>query len=243
MQRVLTEARPSILVVDDELSVREALTAALAARYAVHTAACGAEARAILQAQPIAVIILDALLGDEHGLDLVSGFRKLSAAPIVILTGHSTEELAVRALRAEVAEYLKKPAGLPALHATLERLIPVGPLPIELCARARRYLDEHPPRTFRTADLAAHLKVSETHLRRVFRDGCGRTPRQYLAEARLRRAATLLRTTDHSVKRVALEVGYDDVQLFRRAFLRLTGMSPRAWRLGRLPHRGPRRRR
>ena len=60
-----------VLIVDDEPSVREALELALRDRYVVHGAATGAEAFPILQACPIVGIILDAVLGDEHGLDLV----------------------------------------------------------------------------------------------------------------------------------------------------------------------------
>jgi DNA-binding NtrC family response regulator len=63
--------RPHLLVVDDEACIREALIAALGATYVVHAAASGAEACALLEAHPIAGIILDVLLGDEHGLDLI----------------------------------------------------------------------------------------------------------------------------------------------------------------------------
>jgi len=110
---------PHILIVDDDPAVVEALTAALKGTYIVHGAATGEEACAILRAHLIAAIILDALLGEEHGLDLVERFRKLSTAPILILTGHSTEDLAIRAVRAKVDDYLRKPLDLRALHAAL----------------------------------------------------------------------------------------------------------------------------
>ena len=71
-----------ILVVDDDASVREALRAALADRYCVHAAASGADACAILRAHPVAAIILDAVLREEHGLDMVPKFREMSRAPI-----------------------------------------------------------------------------------------------------------------------------------------------------------------
>jgi len=221
---------PHVLVVDDDAPLLEALTSALAERYAVHTAGSGAEACAVLRAHPVAIIILDAVLRDEHGLDFVESFRSLSPAPIVIITGHGSEDLAIRALRAGVAEYLKKPISLADLHAVLERLIPLNHRPSELIDNACRYLDAYPPKEFRAAALARQLGVGEAHLRRLFRNAYGRTPRQYLAELRVRRAALLLRTTEHSVKRIATELGYANPKRFRRTFSRLMRLQPQAWR-------------
>ncbi|RPI08193.1 MAG: response regulator [Zetaproteobacteria bacterium] len=78
---MVTAFRPHILVVDDDTSVRDALSAALADRYAVHAAATGAEGLACLRAYPVAAVILDAILQGEHGLDLVEPFRTIRAAP------------------------------------------------------------------------------------------------------------------------------------------------------------------
>ena len=64
--------RPSVLVVDDEPNICDAVAMALRDRYHVHPALCGAEAIALLQAHRIALIILDALLGPERGLDFVA---------------------------------------------------------------------------------------------------------------------------------------------------------------------------
>lgn len=223
--------RPHVLVVDDDPSVREALTAALADRYAVHAAASGAEACAILGTHAIAVIVLDALLGDhEHGLDLVERFRSVSRAPIVVLTGHSSEALAVRAIRAKVDEYLTKPVSLPDLLAVLQRLVPETPRSADLVPRVRRYLDEHATKRFRGGELAGHFGVTEGHLRRLFRAAYGRTPRQYVVEIRVRRAADLLRRDGRGVKEAALEVGFTDLRLFRRTFAQFLGMAPAKWR-------------
>ncbi len=230
MSRFSLKTRPAILVVDDDPVIGDALTAALEGGYTVHTAGSGAAACSILQSHSIDTIILDAVLGDEHGLDLVDQFRSCSHAPIVILTGYGTEDLAIGALRAHVADYLKKPVGLPALHEVLGRLIPREQGTCDLVARACRYLEAHPPKEFRAADLANQIGVSEAHLRRLFREACGKTPRQYLTEVRMMRAVFLLRTTARSVKRIAVEVGYPDLRTFRRTFARLMHLSPQAWR-------------
>ena len=91
----MPRARLHVLVVDDDPSLREALEAALASEYIVHTAATGDEACALLSAHPVSAIILDAILKKEYGLDLVERFRALSPAPIALLTGHGSEKLAM----------------------------------------------------------------------------------------------------------------------------------------------------
>jgi len=220
------EAVPHILVVDDEPSVREALAAALDGTYVVHSASNGDEACAVLRTHPIAAIILDAILEDEHGLDLVGRFRTLSRAPILILTGHGTEELAVRALRARASDYLNKPVNIRELHATLARLIQSDHSRLDPAAQARHLMTEHPERPHTTASLAKDIGLSDRQLRRRFRHVYGKTPRRYLVEARLQRAEELLRTTDLGIEQIAQAVGYQNVAAFDRIFKRAFGVTP-----------------
>ncbi len=231
---------PNVLVVDDEPAVREALTAAISADYVVHTAATGREACAILHRHPIAAIILDAILQGEHGLDLVARLRTLSRARILLLTGHSSEALAIRAVQAHVDDYLKKPPSLRDLHLALGHAIPASDWPANLAAQARHSLDECPPNPLRSTDLAGRLGVSEPHMRRLFRESYGETPRQHLLALRLRRAVMLLHTTDHSIKQIAVELGFASQRAFRRTFLRFLGITPQACRVRRRDARNDR---
>jgi DNA-binding response OmpR family regulator len=81
MSHTTLHVRPSVLVVDDEPNICEAVTMALRDRYHVHAALCGADAIARLQVHRIALIILDALLGSERGLDFVPRFRAAGPDP------------------------------------------------------------------------------------------------------------------------------------------------------------------
>lgn len=229
-----------ILVVDDDASVREALEAALAPEYIVHAVATSGEACALLARRPVAAIILDAILGDEHGLDGVPRLRKASHAPILVLTGHSNEDLAIRAVWANVDGYLKKPISVQDVRAAIEGVLSPGEDASDLAARVRRALDAYPPRPLGAAELASRFGMTEGHLRRVFRAAYGRTPRKYLAELRVRRAEELLRTAERGIKQVALQVGFTNLAVFRRVFKRVIGRTPqalsaRAGRVGKTP--------
>jgi len=226
----MRDSAPHILIVDDDPAVAEALTAALKGTYVVHGAATGKEACAILRRHRVAAIILDAVLGREHGLDLVERFRALSRAPILMLTGHGSEELAVRAFRAGVDDYLRKPVNLKELRATLSNLVQQHeelPDPVE---QARRILVEHPERQYTTASLAREVGLSEGHLRRQFRLAHKNTPRRYLTEVRMQRALELLRTTLLTIEQIAQAVGFLSATTFGKIFKRMYRMAPSEFR-------------
>jgi len=223
-------ARPHILIVDDESVVCEAVRAALGEDYVVHAAATGGRACAVLRARPIAAIVLDPVLGGEDGLALVPRLRALNPVPIVV-SGRRSEALVVRALRARVDDYLpKKPLDGPALRAALDRLVaPHGWLD-NPAIRARRYLEAHPTSPGVTRGLASEVGVSEPHVRRLFRQTYGKTPRQYLVEIRLKRAQDLLQTTSLGVDRIARAVGFASPGIFVKQFKRIYRMTPVQYR-------------
>ena len=85
-----------------------------------------------------------------------------------------------------------------------------------------------PIRSASTTWLAAGL--SRAHFSREFRRAFGESPHAYLLTRRLERAASLLRTTDHSVAEICLDVGLQSVGSFTTSFTRTYGESPTAYR-------------
>lgn len=222
-------ADPHVLIVDDDPAVREALQAALSGDYAVHLAATGREALALLRRTPVAAVILDAMIGDEDGVALVEPFRSLTAAPILILTGHSSEALAIRAVWAKADGYLRKPVDAHLLHLTLTRLLTAEPQGQDPMERVRRHLEKHPDQT--SESLSDMASLSERHLRRRFHETYGKTPRRYATEARLARAAELLRSSTLGVDQIAQAVGYRTLAAFDKSFKRVYGIAPSEFRI------------
>ncbi len=93
-----------------------------------------------------------------------------------------------------------------------------------------RWMDENAHRELTLADIAARATMSTRTLNRRFREQTGSTPLHWLHRARLRQAQYLLETTDHSVERIAGQVGFGSPTTFRDRFKRLVGASPRAYR-------------
>lgn len=77
-----------------------------------------------------------------------------------------------------------------------------------------------------TAQLAAHLGISDRHLRRIFAAQFGVAPLQYLQTRRLLTAKQLLTDTDLPVSQVALTSGFASLRRFNAAFLQHYRLSP-----------------
>ena len=74
--------------------------------------------------------------------------------------------------------------------------------------------------------VAAHCGISEVYLRRVFKEKLGVSPKEYLRNYRLRRAASLLSSGYYSVRKAAHACGYEDEKYFSVLFKKQTGTSP-----------------
>src|SRR5215468_6232608 len=79
-------------------------------------------------------------------------------------------------------------------------------------------------------DMAAAAGLSRAHFSREFRRAFGVSPHGYLLTRRLERAAALLRTTDRSVARICMDVGWSSVGSFTASFTRMFGASPTTYR-------------
>ncbi|UXH80283.1 DNA-3-methyladenine glycosylase 2 family protein [Roseateles amylovorans] len=99
-----------------------------------------------------------------------------------------------------------------------------------LAREAARWLDECAPETASLPVLAAHLGVSERHVRRVFTAVHGVAPLQYLQTRRLLLAKQLLTDTRLPVSEVALAAGFSSLRRFNAAFATQYRLSPTALR-------------
>ena len=83
---------------------------------------------------------------------------------------------------------------------------------------------------FTAIKLAKFMAISERTLHRRLEASAGESPKAFITRIRLESAKTLLASPASSIKRVALQCGYEDEGSFRRAFNRFSGMTPAAYR-------------
>ena len=157
-----------ILVVDDEIGIRELLSEILFDEgYQVHLAENAAQARDFRSQQAPDLVLLDIWMPDTDGVTLLKEWvaQDLLTMPVIMMSGHGTIETAVEATRIGAVDFLEKPIALQKLLDTVAKAIQQGapllrrqanaargetstetvphfPLPIDLPLReARDYFD------------------------------------------------------------------------------------------------------
>lgn len=79
-------------------------------------------------------------------------------------------------------------------------------------------------------DMAQFVAVSRSSLNRKLRATIGVSPAEFLRESRLKRAESLLLTTDLPVKEIAYSCGFSDLNYFGKCFKASTALTPSAYR-------------
>jgi AraC family transcriptional regulator len=103
-------------------------------------------------------------------------------------------------------------------------------LTLQQCNRAIEYIDKHLGDNLTLAGIAKAAGVSTGRLNSEFKQAMKLAPYQYVLNARVRRANTLLMSTDLSLALVALECGFSNQQHMTRMIRRVTGRTPGAIR-------------
>ena len=186
----MTEARATILVVEDEPEIRLFLRTSLGAEgYRVVEAESGARGATDAATHKPDLAIVDLGLPDIDGVEVIRRIRKWSPMPIVVLSARAREQAKVEALDAGADDYVTKPFGVGELLARVrvalrhgarapsgrETLV-LGKLAIDLQRRrsTRGGAEVHlTPIEFRLlACLAQHLDMVVTH-RQLLREVWG----------------------------------------------------------------------
>jgi two-component system, OmpR family, KDP operon response regulator KdpE len=139
----------TILIIDDELHIRQFLRAAFEFEgFAVQEAHNAEEGIRSATLKPPDLIILDLGLPDRDGSSIVERLRSWSNVPIIVLTVRSREREKVRLLELGADDYVVKPFGIgeliararaalrPRVAAASDPVVQIGPLEINLATRS-----------------------------------------------------------------------------------------------------------
>jgi len=140
-----------ILVVDDELFVRELLLEFLSAQgYEVSLADSGEKAVELMQTQPADLVLVDLKMPGINGIEALKQIKKIAPDILaIIMTGYPTIESSIEALRHGAYDYVIKPFKLDDLKSSIERALREHTLKVE------------------TSQLKDRIEQLETELERV----------------------------------------------------------------------------
>jgi DNA-binding NtrC family response regulator len=121
-----------ILVVDDEIGIRELLSEILFDEgYQVHLAENAQQAREFRLNRAPDLVLLDIWMPDTDGLSLLKEWvaQDMLTMPVVMMSGHGTIETALEATRIGASDFLEKPIALQKLLKTVASVIQLGAKP------------------------------------------------------------------------------------------------------------------
>jgi two-component system nitrogen regulation response regulator GlnG len=138
---------PTVLVADDDRSIRTVLTQALGrSGYQVRSTSNAATLWRWVEEGEGDLVITDVVMPDENGLDLIPRIRRVRPdLRVVVMSAQSTLMTAVKAAQRGAFEYLPKPFDLQELLAVVARALMAPALAVPASAEAARDADERLP--------------------------------------------------------------------------------------------------
>src|SRR5215510_15380320 len=147
--------RKRVLVVDDDRTLRHALTTMLqAAGISVIEAADGVSALAQIQSRQFDLVILDLGLPRIGGLDVLSEIQTLNSPPkVIVVTADDTPSTVLQAIRDHAYQYIIKPTPPKTIVELVQHVLVAPSLrPIEVVSGRAEWLELLAPCDLETAE-------------------------------------------------------------------------------------------
>lgn len=232
-------AGENILVIDDAKNVRDTFTS-LFDEYNIIAVGSAQEALNILRRlNDIDLIVLDVMMPDMNGLELLAEIKKINTyAKVIIMTGYSSKDIAIEALRRNADEYVEKPFDIDEIKEIFERLLGENRNLNEAgvsdtqkkIRRAQRLIERNYNKSLSLQDIAKEVFLDYKYFSRIFKEKSGKTFNAYKLGLRIASAKQLLRKCSYTVSQIAYKVGYQNPDSFMKMFKRLTGLTPSEYR-------------
>lgn len=229
----------TILLIDDDKEFRDELKSSLE-EYDIVDVGSGEEALELLRKpNEIDLAVIDVVMPGLSGIDVMKEMRKLSPdLSIIILTGYSSKDTAIEALKGHADDYIEKPPDIDKTRDIIEKLLEPKRETLAMGINGSRSVID---KTIRFAkrncykktflkDAAAAIYLSPKYLSRLFKQNTGTRFSDFRLELKINEAKELLEKTDLNINQIAYKLGYQNAESFIRIFKKLTTYTPTGYR-------------
>jgi signal transduction histidine kinase/ligand-binding sensor domain-containing protein/DNA-binding response OmpR family regulator len=249
-----SNAKASLLVVDDHTNFRLFMQNSLSETYNVTTAPDGGEAWKIITEELPDIVVADWMMPVMDGIELCKKIKndmRTSHISVIILTSKSAETGKIDGLEAGADDYIEKPFSLEILQLRIARIIEhkekmqrhffrsvqrsipltgnveVSSLDDELIRKTVRVVEAQIDNPSLSVEwLSREMAMSRTNFYKKILAITGKTPVELIRTIRMKYAAQLLENNKIHINEVALRVGVNDHKLFRKYFKEEFGILP-----------------
>lgn len=238
-----------LLIADDEAFERKAMRFILKKSFTdieiVEDATTGEEAVELSKKHKPDIIIMDIKMPEKSGLEAQQSISKfLPDVKTIILTAYDNFSFAQNAIRLGVVDYILKPAKPKELSESISKIISLlksenvnSSNSVDLVSdkdtihKAIEYINKNFSENISLESVAEHIHLNPQYFSRYFKNNTGLNFIEYLSKLRIKEAKKLLVTTDKTIRRISLDIGYVDPTYFTKVFIKYEGISPHKYRL------------
>jgi DNA-binding response OmpR family regulator len=249
--READEAKPVILVVEDNADVRGYLRSSLEADFMILEAEDGMQGLEAARKHEPDLVLADVMMPNMDGYEmcrLIKANQNLRHIPVVMLTAKASEGETVEGLKSGADDYLSKPFSVAELRTRVSNLVAtrrelrdaysrevfVRPAGITITSEDEVFLEqvldvinERMGDSNLTVDwLADEVGLSRRQLHRRVEAVSGQSPGNLIRRLRMERASQLLRAKAGTVSEIGYAVGFRSPAHFSKAFRQAWGESP-----------------
>lgn len=240
---------PTVLLIDDNADIRSYVKSLLSKEYRVLLAADGATGIKLAMKFVPDVIVSDVMM---PGMDGVECCRRLkselqtSHIPVILLTACSLDEQRIQGYDGGADSYISKPFSSQLLVSRIQNLIAghhrlkqffgdgqvlekedVNQLDKDFVSRFKQLVEEKmQDAELNVEDLGREMGMSRVQLYRKLKSLTNYSPVELLRRMRLRKATSLLSSSEKTVAEVAYEVGFSSPSYFTKCYKEEFGESP-----------------
>ncbi len=238
----------NILLVDDDSEYRDELKDCLY-DYAVTEAPAGKHALGIFEKpNDVDLVVLDVMMPGMDGIEVLKKIKKMAPdIPVVMLTGHSSEDIAISALKAHADDYLEKPVDLNKFLNVIEELLESKTYGDDIGSwdnrakteKVKIFIERNWHKKIRLKDVSRIVCLSPKYLSRIFKEEQNIGFNEYILNVKIKKAKNLLKNTGYTVSQISDKLGYENIESFTRIFKSYTSKTPAEYRHY-VPSRKPR---
>lgn len=250
-EQVLTDEKTLVLVIDDNIEIREIVQNIFDQNITVLKAEDGNEGLYIAQNMLPDIIICDINLPGKSGIEICNILKKNELTchiPILLITSEQGENIENKGFESGANDFIQKPFNPFALKQKVISILEYRNhildsikksiegekqenMPLDYDSKMiRKVIDlienNISDSELNTETVADKIGVSRSQMWRIFKNTTGKSMGDYIREIRMKKAAEMLKTGKFRISEVAYEVGYADAKNFTRNFQKEFGMTP-----------------
>lgn len=242
----------TVLVVDDNIELRQFIALKLSGYYRIIQACDGAEGLAKTLSMLPDLVISDVMMPKMNGLEMLGEIRKnklTTTTPIIMLSAKSGKRETVDGLQTGADDYMSKPFDTSELIARIDGLIRNRKMirreiEAELAASVTKdFIADEKEHSFSNKmrseimqnltnpdfnidELAKSMALSRRSLSRKCQQECLQSAGQFITEVRMQIALKLLNENRLNISQIAYGTGFESLSYFSRTFKKFYGKSP-----------------